>query len=220
MPPLAFTEPESGAIAGELQENGYCILRDALPADDIAALDIDLVPHFERTPFGRGAFYGDTTKRFGRLLLRSSRTEALVCHPQILRAVEEILAPWCDRIQLNTTQAIGIHPGAPAQLPHRDQERGSHASAPASRRRTRLASQDREARRDENLAEGLPPKCIQPTPIGNLHVIQHRNDPRHRGIRPRWRASGTTKRSAFARFASYSARDARAFSASVRTRWP
>jgi hypothetical protein len=33
-----------------------------------------------------------------------------------------VLLPWCDRIQLNTTQAIGVHPGAPAQLPHRDQD--------------------------------------------------------------------------------------------------
>ncbi|GLV23869.1 hypothetical protein TomTYG45_03110 [Sphingobium sp. TomTYG45] len=33
-----------------------------------------------------------------------------------------MLSPWCDRIQLNTTQAIAVHPGAPAQLPHRDQD--------------------------------------------------------------------------------------------------
>jgi ectoine hydroxylase-related dioxygenase (phytanoyl-CoA dioxygenase family) len=107
-------------IAGELFERGYCIVRDAVPPGAIAALDRDLAPHFARTPFGRGAFYGTTTKRFGRLLLRSAQAAALVQHPAILAAVETVLAPWCDCIQLNTTQAIGIHPGAPAQLPHRD----------------------------------------------------------------------------------------------------
>lgn len=117
-PKTAPREPRD--IAAELREHGYCIVRDALPSAAIGALDSDLAPHFERTPFGRGAFYGETTKRFGRLLLRSSRIFDLVAHPLVLPAAEQMLAPWCERIQLNTTQAIGIHPGAPAQFPHRD----------------------------------------------------------------------------------------------------
>ena len=36
--------------------------------------------------------------------------------------VERVLRPWCDTIQLNVAQAIEIHPGALAQLPHRDQD--------------------------------------------------------------------------------------------------
>jgi ectoine hydroxylase-related dioxygenase (phytanoyl-CoA dioxygenase family) len=112
--------PAIVTLAGELLERGYCIVRDAVPRSLIAALDADLAPYFERTPFGEGAFYGTTTKRFGRLLLRSKHAETLVRHPLVLGAVEQVLAPWCDCIQLNTTQAIGIHPGAPAQLPHRD----------------------------------------------------------------------------------------------------
>lgn len=130
MATLPFSRPDLNDTADVLMEHGYCIVRDALPPAAIAALDCDLAPRFERTPFGSGAFYGTTTKRFGRLLLRSPHAAALVRHRGILDAVETALAPWCDCIQLNTTQAIGIHPGAPAQLPHRDQKRGSHASAP------------------------------------------------------------------------------------------
>jgi ectoine hydroxylase-related dioxygenase (phytanoyl-CoA dioxygenase family) len=33
-----------------------------------------------------------------------------------------VLEPWCDTIQLNLTQALALHPGAPPQLPHRDQD--------------------------------------------------------------------------------------------------
>ncbi|KWT71797.1 hypothetical protein APY03_6461 [Variovorax sp. WDL1] len=33
-----------------------------------------------------------------------------------------MLLPWCERIALNLTQAIEIHPGALPQLPHRDQD--------------------------------------------------------------------------------------------------
>jgi ectoine hydroxylase-related dioxygenase (phytanoyl-CoA dioxygenase family) len=43
-------------------------------------------------------------------------------HQLILEIVEQILLPWCDRIALNLTQAIEIHPGALPQLPHRDQD--------------------------------------------------------------------------------------------------
>ena len=43
-------------------------------------------------------------------------------HPLVLGIAETILAPWCDRMQLNLTQAIALHPGALPQLPHRDQD--------------------------------------------------------------------------------------------------
>lgn len=46
----------------------------------------------------------------------------LVLNPVILPAVETILGTGCDRIQLNLTQAIEIHPGEVRQFPHRDQD--------------------------------------------------------------------------------------------------
>ena len=105
-----------------LQRDGYCIIPDALPTETIGALDDDLADAFMRTPFCEGGFYGATTKRFGRLLARSGHMAALVQHSLILGIVEQILSPWCDCLQLNVTQAIAVHPGAPAQLPHRDQD--------------------------------------------------------------------------------------------------
>ena len=108
--------------ADRLTRDGYCIIPEALPVDTVAALDNDLVPTFGRTPFCEGGFYGATTKRFGRLLSRSDHCAALVQHDLILGVVEKILSPFCDTIQLNVTQAIAVHPGAPSQLPHRDQD--------------------------------------------------------------------------------------------------
>ena len=108
--------------AADLLADGYCIIPGALAPATIGALDDDLADDFARTPFGQGGFYGTTTKRFGRLLIRSPHAAALVQHRLILGIVEAVLSPWCDRIQLNTTQAIAVHPGAPAQLPHRDQD--------------------------------------------------------------------------------------------------
>ncbi|MBX9815466.1 MAG: phytanoyl-CoA dioxygenase [Proteobacteria bacterium SG_bin5] len=115
----------SGEIArhtADLLTDGYCVIPGALPSTTIGALDDDLADDFDRTPFGQGGFYGTTTKRFGRLLVRSPHAAALVQHRLVLGIAEAVLSPWCDRIQLNTTQAIAVHPGAPAQLPHRDQD--------------------------------------------------------------------------------------------------
>jgi ectoine hydroxylase-related dioxygenase (phytanoyl-CoA dioxygenase family) len=108
--------------ADRLLDQGYCIVPDLLDPAQIAALDADLAHRFAQTPFCEGLFYGATTKRFGRLLAHSPHAAALVQHPRILAMAEQILSPWCDRIQLNVAQAIAIHPGAPSQLPHRDHD--------------------------------------------------------------------------------------------------
>lgn len=108
--------------ASDLGRDGYTVLRGALDRSLIAALASDLEPTFDATPFCDGVFYGNRTRRFGALLRRSARAEALVRHPDVLAITEHMLLPWCERIALNLTQAVEIHPGAPAQFPHRDQD--------------------------------------------------------------------------------------------------
>lgn len=101
---------------------GYCVIRNAMPRATVEALSGDLGPVFDRTNCSVGPFYGDTTKRFHGLLRRSPHMAAFVQHEGVLAAVEAILGPHCDRIQLNLTQAIEILPGGEAQPPHRDQD--------------------------------------------------------------------------------------------------
>jgi hypothetical protein len=105
-----------------LLEQGWCVIPDAVPPQLIAALDTDLERDFRETPFCKGGFYGARTKRFGRLLARSAFARELVQHPLILGITKQVLGPWCDTIQLNLMQALALHPGAPPQLPHRDQD--------------------------------------------------------------------------------------------------
>jgi len=105
-----------------LRDDGYCILANLLPSRTIAALNHDLRERFQKTPFCDGTFYGPSTKRFGSLLKRSRHSESLVRHPLVLEIAQAILGPFCDRIQLNLTQAVQIYPGAPAQPQHRDQD--------------------------------------------------------------------------------------------------
>ncbi len=105
-----------------LLADGYCVIPDLLPPAALAAIDADLAADFAETPFCKGRFYGERTKRFGRLLARSPHCPSAVQHALVLGIVERVLSPWCDTIQLNLTQAVAIHPGAMAQIPHRDQD--------------------------------------------------------------------------------------------------
>lgn len=114
--------PDVDAAATALARSGYVILRGVAQPGAVAEIEADLSDRFEATPFCEGGFYGGRTKRFGRLLIRSSRMAELVMHPGILALTQNALGPWCDRLQLNLTQAIEIHPGAVAQFPHRDQD--------------------------------------------------------------------------------------------------
>ncbi len=105
-----------------LLEQGWCVIDGLLEPETVAGLDRDLAADFRETPFCKGGFYGERTKRFGRLLARSKRASCLVRHPLVLGIVRKVLEPWCDTVQLNLTQALALHPGAPPQLPHRDQD--------------------------------------------------------------------------------------------------
>ncbi|MBU0555979.1 MAG: phytanoyl-CoA dioxygenase family protein [Alphaproteobacteria bacterium] len=114
----------SGATTAseDLQRHGFCVLQDIEPQARIAEIDRALDPRFASTPFCQGGFYGPRTKRFGGLLKRVPAVENLVRNAAVMRLVRSVLDPWCDTIQLNLTQALELHPGAPAQLPHRDQD--------------------------------------------------------------------------------------------------
>lgn len=114
-----------------LLETGYAIIPDLLPASELAALEADLEADFSATPYGDGDFYGHCTKRFGSLLRRSTRAASLVLEPTVLALARQILAPACERMQLNVAQAIEIHPGEIEQFPHCDHDmwagaKGSH----------------------------------------------------------------------------------------------
>lgn len=108
--------------AATLARDGWCVFERAVEPAMIAGIEADLDPRFAATPLCQGAFYGERTRRFGSLLTRSPAIEHLAMHPLILEIVEQMLLPWCERIALNLTQAIEIHPGALPQLPHRDQD--------------------------------------------------------------------------------------------------
>jgi len=121
-PETCRTEAVVERCCAELAGQGYCVLPGVVAPEVIAGLDHDLDARFARTPFCEGDFYGLRTRRFGGLLRYSPHMAKLVMHRQVLAIANRVLEPWCERITLNLTQAIEIHPGALAQYPHRDQD--------------------------------------------------------------------------------------------------
>ena len=118
----AFDVARAATAGFQLEDQGYCVIRGLISRSSIERVASELDAEFARTPFCRGPFYGETTKRFGRVLARSRSAAALVMQPMLLSLAHRILDPWCDTIQLNVAQAIEIYPGALAQFPHRDQD--------------------------------------------------------------------------------------------------
>ena len=102
-------------------EQGWCVIPSLVSPETVRALDADFARDL-REHVCNGGFYGARSKRFGRLLARSALSKRLVQHPLVLGISRRVLGPWCDTIQLNLTQALALHPGAPPQLPHRDQD--------------------------------------------------------------------------------------------------
>lgn len=122
MPTTASPAAQIDRSVSRLLSDGFCVIPDLVPKSDVEALDTALAADFAATPFCEGNFYGERTRRFGRVLARSDLAAALIAHPVVLGVVRQVLGPWADQIQLNLTQAIAIHPGELAQMPHRDQD--------------------------------------------------------------------------------------------------
>lgn len=114
--------PHAAPYVEALGRGGYCVIEDAVPAGIVNALAAELDPQFAETALSQGAFSGNDTRRFGRLLNRSRLAGALVEHDLILEIVESVLGPWCDHFTLNLTQGIELMPGSAEQVPHRDQD--------------------------------------------------------------------------------------------------
>ncbi|MDX2233292.1 MAG: phytanoyl-CoA dioxygenase family protein [Hyphomonadaceae bacterium] len=108
-----------------MDAHGAVILEDGMAAAALAAQRAALAPWFDAAPPGEGPFFGRRTRRFSALFHKAPETAALAIDTLVLPVAERLLgagAGGCDCIQLHLTQAIGIGPGEPAQVLHRDDD--------------------------------------------------------------------------------------------------
>lgn len=105
-----------------LLDQGYTIVRNAAPAEQIKTVQAELAAYLAQTPACEGDFYGWKTVRIGAILKKSPTSHALALHPTIMSLAEAALGPHCDWFQLNLSQLIALHPGQTMQAPHRDHD--------------------------------------------------------------------------------------------------
>jgi hypothetical protein len=112
---------EAGKI---LLEEGVLIVEGAIRPHMLSCLKAELDPWFTRAHAGEGMFLGRGTKRFSALFAKAPMSKLLALDPLALSLADRVLkqSGACDAYEINLTQAIGIEPGEPNQLLHRDDD--------------------------------------------------------------------------------------------------
>ena len=108
------------AVAAAVAADGYAVVRDAVDADTVTAVNAELAPYFEKAHDGHEEFYGSLTKRFGALLAKSNSIQSLLGHPTVLAVADDALLPHCVRYRVHYTGVMHIEPGETRQVLHRD----------------------------------------------------------------------------------------------------
>ncbi len=104
------------ALMAQVEAQGFVVINDIVPPDEIAAIRAALEPHFT-SHTGRNNFEGFGTRRLYAVLEKTFACNRLVEHPVILGLLDRILEP---NYLLSQLQAIDILPGEAAQPLHHD----------------------------------------------------------------------------------------------------
>ena len=99
-----------------LDQAGYVVIPDAIPAAQAAAARADLEAILETTPPGRDEFEGRRTRRVYALFAKTRTLDTLALHPVVLGVLDQILGHYA----LSAPAAIAIGPGQGHQPLHRD----------------------------------------------------------------------------------------------------
>lgn len=104
----------------QFDRDGYIIIKNAIDSSELARLRDELEPHFQSRNSCNAIFFGTNTTRIEALLSKSKAAQNIVVHPTVVAFANHLLGKNCDKIQLNLTQGIRIHPGEEAQILHPD----------------------------------------------------------------------------------------------------
>lgn len=109
-------------IAAILDEDGCVVIENLVDERIVDRIAGELGAVLDRANYGQGLFVGYRTKRLGSILKKSGVSFHMMTAKPVLDAMGHLLLPYCERFQLNLSQAVSIHPGEQAQILHRDDE--------------------------------------------------------------------------------------------------
>jgi ectoine hydroxylase-related dioxygenase (phytanoyl-CoA dioxygenase family) len=99
-----------------LEEDGYALVEDLLPPEQVAATRADLTRILDETPLGRNDFEGHLTRRIYALFAKTRYFDDLAIHPLLLGVLDRFLGHY----QLSAPTGIEIGPGEVNQVLHHD----------------------------------------------------------------------------------------------------
>jgi len=108
---------EAAEAIATLARDGYCVIENAIDAEQLAAARAEVDRLNEMTPPSASSFGGFDTRRAFNLVGRSRVFDPLVAHPAVVATVEAHLG---DQIQLSETSTVTLGPGQDAQVLHHD----------------------------------------------------------------------------------------------------
>jgi ectoine hydroxylase-related dioxygenase (phytanoyl-CoA dioxygenase family) len=116
-----LVEIDVRAHVAEIAEQGFTIIRDAVPLDFVDALLDDLDELHERLAVepAKNGFEGLATLRVYNLLVHGERWQQVPVHPNVLPVVEGVLDNGC---LISSLSSIAILPGETAQPIHADDQ--------------------------------------------------------------------------------------------------
>lgn len=107
-------------VAAALGEHGYVIVNELVSNELMDRIQAQMAEHVKASPYGGDNFLGKTTQRTGSMIARSPAAREIIMNEVVLGTAALHLAK-ASTFQLHLTQVITVHPGAPAQILHRDE---------------------------------------------------------------------------------------------------
>jgi ectoine hydroxylase-related dioxygenase (phytanoyl-CoA dioxygenase family) len=107
---------EADGVVAELEDNGYCIVKDMLSPEEVAAIRGDLLRVLSETPTGRNDFEGYKTQRIYALFAKTRAFDKPALDPLLLGVLDRVLGHY----EFSAPVGIHIGPGEVAQGLHTD----------------------------------------------------------------------------------------------------
>ncbi len=114
---VTAVKPETDEVVAAIKEDGFALVERLIDADRAAEIRKELTEVLEKTPEGRNAFEGYSTRRIYALFAKTRVFDDLATHPLVLGVLDGVLG---ESYQLSAPTGIEIGPGEKAQVLHTD----------------------------------------------------------------------------------------------------
>ena len=111
------TEATVDAVVAGIERDGYAIVENFIPREQVAAMRAELTQVLDATPTGRNDFEGFTTRRIYAVFAKTRCFDEFAIHPLVLGVLDRTLG---EHYQLSAPTGIEIGPGERAQVLHHD----------------------------------------------------------------------------------------------------